>query len=145
MVVDLARSVDFRDGHIPGALWGVRTRLDVLRPQLAGARACGADLARRRAGPAGGGRGEGSPSALTQPARCWCWKAAPRLARLRPAAGQGSHEPARRGVHRRLLRPYDRNSGIEDAMKAYLTWEIELVRRIERDETVRSGVEQAAA
>ena len=24
VVIDLARSVDFRDGHIPGALWGVR-------------------------------------------------------------------------------------------------------------------------
>ena len=30
VVVDLARSIDFRDGHIPGALWGVRSRLDAL-------------------------------------------------------------------------------------------------------------------
>ena len=25
LVLDLGRSVDFRDGHIPGAIWGVRT------------------------------------------------------------------------------------------------------------------------
>src|SRR5262245_61763092 len=36
VVVDLARSIDFREGHIPGAIWGVRTRLDKLKPQLAG-------------------------------------------------------------------------------------------------------------
>ncbi len=34
MVLDLARSVEFRDGHIPGAVWGVRTRLSGLTGQL---------------------------------------------------------------------------------------------------------------
>ena len=38
------------------------------------------------------------------------------------------------------LRPYDRNSGVEEAMQAYLSWEIDLVREIERDGTVRFGV-----
>jgi rhodanese-related sulfurtransferase len=38
VVIDLARSIDFREGHIPGALWGVRTRLGALKPQLAGAK-----------------------------------------------------------------------------------------------------------
>jgi hypothetical protein len=38
------------------------------------------------------------------------------------------------------LRPYDRNSGIEEAMNAYLTWEIDLVHEIERDPTVAFGV-----
>jgi 3-mercaptopyruvate sulfurtransferase SseA len=38
------------------------------------------------------------------------------------------------------LRPYDRNSGVEEAMNAYLSWEIDLVREIERDGTVRFGV-----
>ena len=37
------------------------------------------------------------------------------------------------------LRPYDRNSGVEDAMKAYLSWEIDLVHEITRDGTVRFG------
>ena len=38
------------------------------------------------------------------------------------------------------LRPYDRNSGIEEAMNAYLSWEIDLVHEIERDGTVVFGV-----
>ena len=38
------------------------------------------------------------------------------------------------------LRPYDRNSDIEAAMQAYLSWEIDLVREIERDGTVAFGV-----
>ena len=37
------------------------------------------------------------------------------------------------------LRPYDRNSGIAEAMQAYLSWEIDLVHEIERDGTVRFG------
>ena len=42
------------------------------------------------------------------------------------------------------LRPYDRNSGVEEAMNAYLSWEIDLVHEIERDGTVAFGVEHAA-
>jgi hypothetical protein len=38
------------------------------------------------------------------------------------------------------LRPYDRNSGVEEAMRAYLSWEIDLAREIERDGTVHFGV-----
>src|SRR6201996_1095793 len=34
VVIDLARSIDFREGHITGALWGVRTRLAKLQSQL---------------------------------------------------------------------------------------------------------------
>jgi hypothetical protein len=37
------------------------------------------------------------------------------------------------------LRPYDRNSGVEEAMQAYLSWEIDLVHEIERDGTVKFG------
>jgi hypothetical protein len=39
-----------------------------------------------------------------------------------------------------FLRPYDRNSGIEEAMQAYLSWEIDLVHEIERDGTVVFGI-----
>jgi len=37
------------------------------------------------------------------------------------------------------LRPYDRNSGVEAAMQAYLTWEIDLVGEIVRDGTAGFG------
>jgi len=31
------------------------------------------------------------------------------------------------------LRPYDRNSGIEEAMRDYLSWEIDLVNEVAKD------------
>ena len=43
------------------------------------------------------------------------------------------------------LRAYDRNSGVEEAMNAYLTWEIELANQIKRDDTVAFGVGEASA
>ena len=38
------------------------------------------------------------------------------------------------------LRAYDRNSGVEEAMNAYLSWEIDLVHEIKRDGTVVFGI-----
>jgi len=37
------------------------------------------------------------------------------------------------------LRPYDRNSGVEAAMHAYLSWEIDLVHEVARDGDARFG------
>ena len=37
------------------------------------------------------------------------------------------------------LRPYDRGTGVEDAMQAYLDWEIDLVAQLARDGTARFG------
>ena len=33
------------------------------------------------------------------------------------------------------LRPYDRSSGVAEAMNAYLSWEVDLVDQIDRDGT----------
>jgi len=43
------------------------------------------------------------------------------------------------------LRAYDRNSGVEEAMQTYLTWEIELAEQIRRDDTVAFGVGDASS
>jgi hypothetical protein len=43
------------------------------------------------------------------------------------------------------LRPYDRNSGVTDAMRAYLAWEVGLLDQIARDGTVRFGLETEPA
>ena len=37
------------------------------------------------------------------------------------------------------LRPYDRGTGVEDAMQAYLDWEVDLVAQLARDGTARFG------
>ena len=135
LVIDLARSIDFRAGHIPGAIWAR------------------ADPARRAAGPAG----RGPHVVLTSPDGVLARLAVDEVAALTAAPVHGAARrhaawaraavrsrptgPAgRRGCIDFYLRPYDRNSGVEEAMHAYLSWEIDLVREIERDGTVAFGV-----
>jgi len=136
VVVDLARSIDFREGHIPGALWAIRTRLDRLAAKLAAARHVVITCP------------DGSMAPLARDEVAGLTKAEIRTL----AGGTASWRQAGRPLVRDktdppdadcadfYLRPYDRNSGIEEAMKAYLSWEIDLVHEIERDGTVHFGV-----
>jgi rhodanese-related sulfurtransferase len=128
-VVDLARSLAFRAGHIPGAVWGVRTRLDAVPPRLPPGRpvavaAASEDLAAlgaaelQRLGVAEVAVLEGGTAA---------WKAAGF-----PLEADRTDPPDAACIDA-YLRPYDRNSGVEDAMRAYLAWEIDLVHAVERD------------
>ena len=136
VVVDLARSIDFRDGHIPGALWGVRGRLAALAPRLSSAArvvvtspdgvlaALACDELRALT----------TASVSVLDGGTEAWRAAGRpLERDRTV-------PADQDCIDFYLRPYDRNSGVEAAMQAYLSWEIDLVHEIVRDGTVRFGV-----
>jgi rhodanese-related sulfurtransferase len=136
LVLDLGRSVEYRDGHIPGAIWGVRSRLEGLRPQLAGA----------------------AHVVITSPDGMLARLAVPEVTALTGAevhvlegGTDAWHAFGRPLVRDRTappdeacidfyLRPYDRNSGVEEAMNAYLSWEIDLVHEIERDGTVVFGV-----
>ena len=136
LVVDLARSVDFRAGHIPGAVWAVRTRLDAVRDRLASAKhvvltSPDGVLARLAVGEA-----RGLTQAPVQVLRggtiAWA-RAGNKLVADRA-------QPPDEACIDVYLRPYDRNTGVEAAMQAYLTWEIDLVREIERDGTVAFGV-----
>ena len=136
VVVDLARSIDYRAGHIPGALWGIRTRLQALAPRLAGARhvvAASPDgrLA-RLAIPELRGLTGGEVVALEGGTELW-------HAHGRPLVRDRATPPDEACVDC-YLRPYDRNSGVEEAMHAYLSWEIDLVNEIARDGTVRFGL-----
>jgi rhodanese-related sulfurtransferase len=135
-VVDLARSIAFRDGHIPGSLWGVRTRLDALGPLLpemglvavtspddnrTAALAVEelADLTAARVGVLEGGVAAWAAAGL-------------------PLAADRTNPPDEACIDA-YLRPYDRNSGVEEAMVAYLSWEIDLVKEIARDGDARFG------
>jgi rhodanese-related sulfurtransferase len=123
-VVDLARSVDFRHGHIPGSRWAIRGRIPpftrpvvVLAPDDA--------LAHLAAGEIPGARVlEGGLSA---------W----RDAGYDVAADR--HHPEDEACADWYLRPYDRNSGQEAAMHEYLSWEIDLVHGVARDGDARFG------
>ncbi|MGE0223703.1 MAG: rhodanese-like domain-containing protein [Acetobacteraceae bacterium] len=141
VVVDLARSIDFRDGHIPGALWAVRSRLAAIGPQLAAAQhvvltSPDGQLARLAVAEAASlTRGE----VRVLDGGTQAWKAAGR-----PMAKDRTN-PADEACIDFYLRPYDRNSGVEEAMNAYLSWEIDLVNEIKRDGTVAFGVPGATA
>lgn len=123
-VVDLARSIDFRGGHIPGSVWAVRGRVpkadgpvvitgpDPMLAHLAAAELPGARVL------------EGGVAA---------WKAAGL-----PIAADRQTPPDEACVDW-YLRPYDRNSGIEAAMHEYLSWEIDLVHEVARDGDSRFG------
>ncbi|MCC7429084.1 MAG: thiosulfate sulfurtransferase [Alphaproteobacteria bacterium] len=134
--VDLGQSLAFRQAHIPGAHWGVRGRLARLKDRLPGA---------------------GGTVVLTSPDGIVAHLAVPEMRALTPARVMllqaGTDAWVRNSFDtvgdRRVptdeecidfyLRPYDRNSGVEEAMKAYLSWEIDLVKQIERDGDIHYG------
>jgi rhodanese-related sulfurtransferase len=137
LVVDLARSIDFRENHIPGAVWAVRTRLDKL-PELKSAKRV----------------------VLTSPdgilaklavAEVKALTSAPVLVlsggteswiRAAFATAADRFMPDDDECVDCYLRPFDRNHRVEEAMQDYLVWEVDLVKHIERDGTVRFGVER---
>ncbi len=140
VIVDLARSVEFRDGHIPGAVWGIRTRLSALAPHLAGARhvvitSPDGMLARLAVPEVTALVDAITPTdvrALDGGTRAW-------HAFGRPLVKDRTTPPDDACIDF-YLRPYDRNSGVEEAMNAYLTWEIDLVHEIARDTTIAFGI-----
>ena len=140
LVIDLARSIEFRAGHIPGARWGIRARLEGLGPALQAAKdvvATSPDgTLARLAVPELRGLTKAPVRALAGGTAAW-------RAAGRPLEASRDDPPDEACLDF-YLRPYDRNSGVEEAMRAYLSWEIDLVREIARDGTVRFGVAEAA-
>ena len=117
-VLNLALSMHHRAGHVPSSRWVVRGRI----PPLAGpvvVMAPDQSLAHLAAAEIPGARVlEGGLAA---------WRAAGL-----PVATDRT-TPADEDCVDWYLRPYDRNSGIEAAMNAYLSWEIDLVHEVARD------------
>jgi rhodanese-related sulfurtransferase len=136
LVVDLGRSVDYRDGHIPGAVWGVRARLDALKSQVTAAKhvviTSPDGMLARLAVPEVRGLTKADVHVLEGGTDAW-------HAFGRPLVKDRTTPPDEACIDF-YLRPYDRNSGVEEAMNAYLTWEIDLVHEIERDGTIAFGI-----
>ncbi len=137
VIVDLARSLDFREGHILGAVWAIRTRLDAIADALASAdhvvlTSPDGSFARLAVAEAAS-LTKGEVRVLEGGTAAWHAYGRPLVKdRLNPP------DAACLDVY---LRPYDRNSGVEEAMHAYLSWEIALVDEIARDGTVRFGAD----
>jgi rhodanese-related sulfurtransferase len=128
-VVDLARSLDYETGHIPGAWFAVRSRLPasldrvtrrpvlvLTSPDARLARLAAADLA-----PAGHGFGE--IRVLDGGTTAW------RAAGLPLADGREAMADTPDDCWRR---PYDRYAA-PGARERYLKWEVELVHQLERE------------
>ena len=128
-IIDLNRSVGFRAGHAPGAIWGLRGRLVRLLPKLGAAE----QLVITAPEPALARLAYAELAALvTMPVAILAggmvaWKACglPMVADRRNPEDRDCDD-----VH---LLPFDHNDGIEQAMRAYLAWEIDLVHEVARD------------
>src|SRR5262245_5503980 len=126
-VIDLSLSTDYRKAHIPGAWFAVRSRLARALPKIAA-------------------RGE---IVLTSEDGVLAGLAIDEVADLTRlpvsylrggnAAWQAAGHPLSQEAHMAdeavdvWLRPYERASDQEGAMREYLSWEIDLLSRIERD------------
>jgi rhodanese-related sulfurtransferase len=132
LVIDLATSLRYRDGHVPGAWFAIRARLDDALRRLPPARSL----------------------VLTSEDDVVARLAAPELAALvgRPvavlaggtAAWAAAGLPLTEGLDNLAAecddvwyRPYERIDGVEQAMQAYLDWEVALVPQVDRDGTLR--------
>jgi len=131
VVIDLADSLTYRDGHIPGAWFAVRARLKDSIKKIPDARY----------------------TVLTSPDGVLAQLAAPELRAMgRHVAvlvdGTEAWKAARKDMQTGFTnmadetndvwyRPYDMDDAQEGAMKQYLSWEINLVNQLERDGTTR--------
>ena len=137
-LVDLNRSVAFRTGHIAGARHGVRTRLAALIPGLPGHEVLvltsGDGMLARYA------VAEAAPLTDAEVVVLGGGNEAWRDAGLPLVAGEDGLEADPVDAH---LRAYDCTTNVEQAMQAYLDWEVDLINRLDEDGTLpfrRGGI-----
>ena len=129
-VLDLSTSLRFHQAHIPGAWWGVRSRLDEAKrvmPPFTFLVLTSED---------------GILAHLAAPEAAALWpQAEVRVLEGGNAAWKG---PTESGVERATTtrddvwyKPYDHASDYQKHARAYLDWEVALVEQIQRDPTIR--------
>ncbi len=131
-VIDVGLSRHYRDGHVPGAWFAIRARFAQTLPaldlrDLVVVTSEDGVLARFAAEEAAAASGR---VALVLSGGTAAWA----------AAGLGLETGATRmadPADDMWLRPYEKDWGVEQAMRDYLTWEVALVEQIERDGTAR--------
>ena len=127
-VVDLASSLEYRRGHIPGAAYAIRSRLARSLPKLAAGRplvfTSPDGVLARLAAPEAAASWNGAVSALDGGTAAWS------------AAGLELDPGATRMLDDTddvYYLPYDHADSVEQAMRDYLTWEIALVEQLARE------------
>ncbi|HLJ19266.1 MAG TPA: rhodanese-like domain-containing protein [Stellaceae bacterium] len=135
LVIDLGTSLQYRDGHIPGSRWAIRSRLASILPTL--------PAHDRIVVTSPDGRlaelGALDLATLT--------KADVRALDGGTAAWRAAGFPLTTGTEHMTCppedvwyRPYDHAQDREAAMREYLSWEVDLVRQVERDGDARFKV-----
>ena len=128
IVVDLDSSLNYRAGHIPGAWFAIRARFAETATKLPHAAlyvvASPDGVLATLAAPELAASSGVAVKVLRGGTAAW------RAAGLPIATGE---EHVADGLDDVFHRPYDRDKGIEQAMRDYLSWEVDLVRQIERD------------
>ncbi len=129
VVIDLADSRAYKDGHIPGAWFAIRARLPESLPKLAkNARmlvfTAPDDIISTLAAPEATELTDIPVKILTGGTDAWV------------QSGRSLHDGLEHMADERddiWMKPYDHDKSIEDRMRDYLTWEVDLVNEIERD------------
>lgn len=129
VVIDLDTSLVYRDGHIPGAHWSVRSRLGAQisglpRSPVIAVTSGDGQLASLAAGEVAALCPGSEVYALTGGTRNWQSLGLPLETGLGHALGPTGDVQ---------YKPYDRAGGVEAAMQDYLRWEVALVEQIARD------------
>ncbi|MDP6342362.1 MAG: rhodanese-like domain-containing protein [Alphaproteobacteria bacterium] len=128
VVLDLAPSRDYDAGHIPGAWWGVRARLADSLPRLPNRPSLvltsGSGVLARLAAPEASELTEMPIAVLAGGNRAWAEAGGELRSGLENLADERDDT---------WLKPYDHPGGVEERMRAYLTWEVDLLDDIERD------------
>ena len=132
VVIDLDTSLRYRERRIPVAVFGIRSRLAELAPTLPKGKrivaTSGDGLVAKLAADEMHALTGNETMALLGGTEAW-------VAAGLPTASGTDGLPAQPDDV--WYRPYDRATGVEEAMREYLSWEVELVRQIERDGDTR--------
>jgi rhodanese-related sulfurtransferase len=133
VVIDLSTSLRFRDRHIAGAWWAVRSRLAQARERIGPARQVVLTSE------------DGTLAQLAAPEAAMHWpEAQVRVLQGGNAAWLSAGLLVESGIERATTtlddvwyKPYDHASDYEKHARAYLEWEVALVEQIGRDPTIR--------
>ena len=129
-VIDLADSRYYRRHHIPGAWFALRSQLGDAIAKLPAAALL---VLTSEDGVLAHLAAEEAAALVEVPVKVLAGGTSAWAAAGMPLAD--GFERMASEPHDVYLRPYDRDTGVEDAMHDYLTWEIDLIKQIERDGT----------
>ncbi len=131
-VLDFGTSIEYREGHVPGAVFAIRSRLAERREKFAqeGSIVCASPdgVFARYAAADIQGLAKVPVWVLAGGTDAW------RAAGLPMETGQTKMWEPNEDVY---YKPYDGKSQVEQAMRDYLDWEVALMEKIARDSDVR--------